>query len=105
MNRPLTTNPKIVYSIVTQIYSFEALSEKLFFQDRSGKLLDNFNMEKDPIDYVTDAIIETIIELATFPIDTDDQVIQISTEIYHVVKMFYDLFELSKTTFIVIEGA
>ena len=85
----MNTNVKVVYSIVTQVYQLVLVDNVLYLKTKINVELTKYDLDEDPaIDHIADDITEAIIELATFPIESDGEVAKISQEIYQIVHMF-----------------
>lgn len=95
----LTTNQKVVFSVATAQFSIRRSGEKLFINRvGNGQLLDTYNIDTDPMDYVAEAITEMFLELCPVDIETDEEVQRLSEEVYLSVNLLYTLrdFELKR---------
>lgn len=61
----------------------------LFVHTKAGQFLDSFDMDRDPSDYVTEAIVELVIDI--FRIETSQQESSIVEEIGFFVEAFYNV--------------
>lgn len=93
----MKTNQVILFTVHTAQFKFIAFNEKLsIVRSGNSQVLDTFDMDNDPVDYVADAICEMFIELCPCDIETDEEVIKLSEEVYLTTNCMFTLREFTR---------
>ena len=93
----MKTSQRITFVVHTVVFSVSVFQNNLrVIRQGNNHLVGEYNMATDPLDYVVDDVVMVFVELCPVEIEKDQEVLELTEEVFTCLQMFYHLYDLER---------